>query len=1095
VCGVEFRLLGPVEIHSSDGTVIRLGRRQERLALAVLLLEPERVVTAERLIAVLWDEKPPAGARTTLQSMMSRVRGAVGSAARAGGDEPARLLARGGGYLLAVPSDSVDLHRFVTLVDQARAIREPIPRAAGLAAALDLWRGPALADAATGAVREWLCGGLEESRLTAISDRIDAELDAGRHADLVPELSRLTREHPLRERLHGQLMTALHRCGRHAEALDAYRRAHRLLVAELGVEPGPRLRALQAAVIASYVDADQPAASPSAPAPVPAQLPPELAGFVGRGDELSRLDALLSGQGTAATTIGVLTGAAGVGKTTLAVHWARRTMARFPDGQLFVDMRGFHTGPRMTPAEALPLMLGALGVPAERIPIGLDAQAALYRSTLTGRRILVVLDNVADADQARLLIPGDPGSLVLVTSRDRLSGLVAMDGAHRLTLDVLSTKDAVEVLAGVAGTHRVDTSPDDMERLAELCGRLPLALRIAGARLADRPHLAARQQVEEFAARGRMTQLRLDGDENATVRGAFDLSYQLLAPPARWLFRLLGPVPAPAGLSTAATAALAGLPTGDVDPLTDALVRLHLVKVTVDGRLTVHDLLLEYAAELATEHDEPADRDAAVDRLLAFYTHSADRAGLVLSGPSPRPLPRDPLPPGTTPAEFSEERQARQWFATEWANLVAAVDHAAASGRNRTACQLVDALGAFTQLQAPLAQSLRIARTGLAAARRDRDPLAEASMRLGLGYLHLWRSAEFHAAIDEFEAAAALSVRAGWRQGQMAALCNTGIALLHLGQVRPSIHWLERALAVSDEVGALVPLTNLAGAYESAGDLTRAAQVCERARPLLRQSGRHQGEVVALIMLAKVQRHRGRLPSALDTLLESLSICRDIGARHEEADVLTTIGLVHRDAGRYDAATVAFTTALDLATRLSDSRQEASAHIGLAGVEIRQGHLDDAAKRLDTALQTVERIGHHRRRFETLLTLSELYTALGDHRQAHDHAARALDLASETGHTLAVAQAHELLAASCVALGSPRDALKHTRRALATQRRAGQRLAQARTLLIAGHAQHRLGRNHLARARWREAHALFTEIGAPDHETTAALLAPTPGRP
>ncbi|MEJ3746795.1 BTAD domain-containing putative transcriptional regulator [Actinomycetes bacterium KLBMP 9797] len=1082
---MDFRLLGPVEIRSARGDVVRLSRRQERLALAVLLLEPQRVVAAERLIALLWDETPPASARTSLQSVMSRVRGAVGAA---GGGEAVRLLARGGGYVLTVPPESVDLHRFAALVEEARAITQPTLRAARLAAALDLWRGPALADAATGPVREWLCGSLEESRVTAIADRVDADLAAGRHAELVPELSRLTREHPLRERLHGQLVTALHRCGRHADALEAYRRAHRLLVAELGLEPGPQLRALPASLLASPPDSGPPPTPPV----VPAQLPPDPAGFVGRDGHLDRLDAALVGAagaraatagGVAATVICVVTGAAGVGKTAFAVRWARRVAARFPDGVLFVDMRGFHTGPRMSAAEALPLLLGALGVAADRVPVGLDAQTALYRSTLAGRRVLVLLDNVADADQVRPLVPGDPGCLVLVTSRDRLSGLVARDGAHRLTLDVLPPGDAVDVLARVAGADRVGADPGAAAELAELCGHLPLALRIAGARLADRPHLGVGRQVEELAARGRMRQLRVDGDENATVRGAFDLSYQALAPPARRLFRLVGLVPAPAGLSVAAAAALAGRPAADVEPLIDALARLHLVKVGADGRLAAHDLLLEYAAALAASHDDPGERDAAAGRLLAFYTHTADRAGAVLSGPPSRRLPPDPLPAGATPITFADEGRAGQWFADEWANLVAAVENAATAGRHRAAWQLVDAVRAFTQLRAPLAQSLSIAHTGLAAARRAGDPLGEAAMRLSVGFLRLWRTAEFPAAIEDFDAAAALSTRAGWRRGEVAALSNTGIALVQLGQIRPAIGRLERALAIGretgDQDGELVPLTNLAGAYEAVGDLTRAAELCERALPALRESGRHQGEVVALTVLAKVRRHQGDLPAALDILRGSLSICRSIGARHEEADVLTALGLVHRDAGRYDDAAGAFTTGLDIATQLSDDRHEVAARIGLAGVEIRQGHLADAAKRLDAALATIERVGLHRRRFEALLALSELHAALGEYDAAHDHAARALGLASGTGHALAVGQAHGLLAASWLGLDDAEEALDHCARALAMQRRAGQRLAEAGTLLTAGRAYERLGKTHLARDRRQQAHTLFTALGVP----------------
>ncbi|WP_336216255.1 AfsR/SARP family transcriptional regulator [Nonomuraea sp. LPB2021202275-12-8] len=1091
---MEFRLLGAVEIHSARGEVFRLQRRQERLALAVLLLEPQRVVTAERLIELLWDQAPPSTARATLQTLMSRIRSALRSATGGEPGEPVRLLALGGGYRLQVQPESVDLHRFGVLIDEARAIKDPNLRAARLAEALTLWQGPALADAATGAMRERLCGSLEEARFAAITDRIDAELAAGRHGELVGELSRLIGEHPLRERLHGQLMIALYRCGRRADALEAYQRARRLLVAELGLEPGPQLREVEASIIADTArpgaDIDQQAARTAEPV-MPAQLPPGVADFVGRTSHLRQLDALLGSKAHAtATVLAVITGTAGVGKTSLAVHWARQVSERFPDGQLFVDMRGFHTGPPMSPVEALALSLGALGVAAERIPISVDAQTALYRSMLVGRRVLVVLDNVADADQVRPLLPGDPGCLMLVTSRDRLSGLVALDGARRLKLDVLPAADAVDVLAHAAGADRVGADRDTAAELANLCGHLPLALRIAGARLADRPHLSMRRHVEELAARGPMSQLRVDGDGTATVRGAFDLSYQALPAEAGRMFRMLSLVPAPAGLASTAVAALTGLPADDAAPLIDALSRFHLAEITADGRLVCHDLLLGYARQLAAEHDAPAERDAAIGRLLHFYLHTTGQAATALNGLSRLRLPAALPPAGVSTVQFPEESQARQWIAIEWPNLIAALDHAAAAGRHRMVWQLAHALRDFMQVQAPLTQWLSVAQTGLAAAQRADDVLGEAAMRHSLGLLR-WRTAEFQAAIDECETAAALARRAEWRQGESVALCNTGIALDQLGHTRLAIRRLEQALAIDreigDGVGEAAMLTNLAAAYEQIGDLPRASRLGELALPLLRQTGQHQCEAIAGINIAMVRREQGRFDDALHALEESLTICRTIGAEHEEAAALTTLGLVHRDAGRHQDATAALTTSLDITQRLSDSRHEIFAHTGLADVQIRQAHLADAADRLDLALDIVDRTGHRRGKVEALLTLSHLHATQNDYEGANKHAAQALDLARTSGYTLATAQAHSRLAIGHLGLEDVSGCLDHCERALSTQRHAGQRLAQARTLLTAGHAYQRQGRTRLANASWRQAHALFEQIGAPERDDAAAL--------
>jgi hypothetical protein len=375
-------------------------------------------------------------------------------------------------------------------------------------------------------------------------------------------------------------------------------------------------------------------------------------------------------------------------------------------------MRGFHTGPRLSPAEALPVLLVALGLSTDKIPIAVDAQAALYRSTLAGRRVLVILDNVADPDQVRPLLPAVPGCLVLVTSRDRLSGLVAIDGARRITLDVLPAADSVTVLAHTAGRHRFDADPGAAAELAGLCGHLPLALRIAGARLADRPGLGLQVFVKEFSARGPMSHLQVDGDDTASVRGAFDLSYQALTPKARRMFRLLGLVPTPAGLTVPAVAALSGLPGNEVQPLVEALARFHLVNLTASGRLVCRDLLLHYAARLADEQDAPTDRNAAIDRLLHFYIHSTDLAAKAPVGLSQLRLPRDPLPAGVSAVQFQDHDEARQWVTTEWANLMAAFEFADRSGRSRIAWQLADAVRDVVRRQGPLSQWFALANPG-----------------------------------------------------------------------------------------------------------------------------------------------------------------------------------------------------------------------------------------------------------------------------------------------------------------------------------------------------------------------------------------------
>ncbi|TDC80869.1 tetratricopeptide repeat protein [Micromonospora sp. KC606] len=1076
VDGVEFRLLGPVGIWR-DGRSLGPARAHLRAVLAMLLLDAGQVVSIDAVMTALWDEDPPPSARNAVHGYVSRLRRILTAV------PGAELSTSVRGYLLAVDRSLVDLHRFRDLVAKARA-SDAASAGDLLRTALSLWRGPALVDVTSGWLATVHGATLNDERLAALDERAAIDLRAGVHDEVVADLSAVVAEHPLRERSVGLLMTALHRSGRRADAMALFSATRRRLVEELGIEPGEELQRAYREILESTP-------TPTAPALAPRQLPADTAAFTGRESDLAALHALLpaAGESTPTATICVLSGTAGVGKTALAVRFGRQVRDRFPDGQLFLDLRGFHTGAPMPPAEALPLLLTALGLAAEQIPVNLHAQTTLYRSALADRRVLLILDNVVDPDQVRPLLPGDPGCLALVTSRDRLSGLVALDGAHRVTLDVLPAADAVDVLAHAAGRQRVDADPDAAAELAGLCGHLPLALRVAGARLADWPHLHIRVLVKELAARGPMTHLHVDGD--GTVRGAFDLSYQALPTAAKTVFRLLGLLASPAGTATAAVAALRGLPTDRIEPLVDVLARLHLVNVTAEGRLVCHDLLLRYAAELTAAHDPPAERDAAIDRLLHFYLHTADRAATTLIGQPRLRLPRDPLPAGVATVEFAEPAAAREWIAAEWSNLITALDATAASGRDRIGWQLAAALRAFTQMQAPPVQGLHIAQTGLAAAQRAGYVHGEIAMRLSLGFQR-WRTADYQAMLAESETAALLSRRAGWRQGRSAALCNTGIALAQLGQPRRAISRFTRALVVNREIGDRVGeaniLNNLTVACEEVGDLARAAEFAELALPLLREIGQRQEEAIATENLAVVRRHQGRLADALDAIGRSLAISRAIGARREEASALNTLGLVHHDAGRNDEAVAALAASLEITRQSSDSRLESFARTGLATIQIRQGRCEEAAASLDLALEITHQTGHHRGKVEALLALSELRIEQGDHHRAQHHATAALSLARPSGHALATAQAHSRLATASLGMGDLTGCLEHCRRALNAQRRAGQRLAHARTLLTMGRAYHGMGKPHLATAQWRRAHAQLTEIGAPEHREAAALL-------
>jgi DNA-binding SARP family transcriptional activator len=603
---MHFRILGPLEFF--DGKRWKgLGAAKPRALLATLLINSNEVVAVDQLSEELWGERQPRVATNLIQQYVMRLR-------RTLRDRPGRLLVtRPRGYQLLVDAEDLDAQWFGHLLASGRsALRAGQPQRAAtlLADALGLWRGRALVDVPPTTATEAEAARLEEQRLAAVEARIDAELACGRQVALIPELRKLVLDQPLRERLWGQLMLALYRSGRQADALAAYGQVAQLLHAELGVSPGAEIRQLQQQIRRADPSlgaplAGVPLARPArhavvggGPRPLLRQLPADVARFTGRGAHLRQLDRLLGDHGAAPTApvITVIAGTAGVGKTALAVHWAHRLAARFADGQLYLDLRGHACGPPTRPVDALAQLLRAAGVAAAQVPAELAEAASMYRSLLADRRVLVVLDNAASPDQVRPLLPGSPTCLVVITSRNQLGGLIAKDGAQPLTLDVLGPDEAVALVGKIIGGHRTHAEPAAAAKLARLCAHLPLALCIAGANLASRPHQRIADFVAELAQGGRLAKLVVNGDEQTTIKGALDLSYQRLAAQERQLFRLLGLAPGD-DVSAAAAATLAGITPEQAEPLLDRLAAAHLLEQRAPGRFAFHDLLRLYAAD------------------------------------------------------------------------------------------------------------------------------------------------------------------------------------------------------------------------------------------------------------------------------------------------------------------------------------------------------------------------------------------------------------------------------------------------------------------------------------------------------------------
>jgi DNA-binding SARP family transcriptional activator len=1045
---LEFRILGPLEIWR-DGTQVVVAAPRERAFLAALILRPNRVVPADLLIDLLWgDTEPPPKARNTLHTWAWRLRRRL--------EPPPVLLSQPPGYLLRVEPDQIDLHRFEHLLHRgqtALTAGAPARTATLLREALVLWRGEPLADVAADRLRQLDGPRLAELYLQAVEARVDADLALGRHADLIGELRGLVAAHPLREGLHGHLMTALYGAGRQAEALDVYRALHRALDDQLGVAPGPAVQRLYQSLLRAdeALDPRRPAAAPlrdgvtAAPAPTraPAQLPADVSAFTGRTGYLRQLDELLAdSQDGNAVVIAAVSGTAGVGKTALALHWAHRVRARFPDGQLYVNLRGYAPTAPMRPLEVLARFLRALGVGAEQVPLDVDEAADLYRTELADKRVLVVLDNARDPDQVRPLLPGTPGCLVLVTSRDRLGGLVAADGAQRVAVDVLTGPEARHLLTRTVGDPRVAADPDATDQLAEVCARLPLALRIAAANLAGHSHLAVADYLARLRADDRLTALAADGDDRTAVRAAFELSYQALPPAAQEVFRLIGMVPGPEVTADVIDAMAETAPTGaatiSADRELDRLAAAHLVDEVSPGRYTSHDLLRRYATELAAD-----GRTAGVERMLGHYLRTADAAARRLY-PEKLRLAR---PAAVGDARFDDRVAALAWLDAERANLVAAVRYAAEHGPPDAAWLLADTLRGYFYLRMHAVDWVGVARAGLAAAHRAGDLRGQAAAHISLADLD-WRHSLHQGAIDHYAQALAMCRETGWIEGEAAVLGNLGTVYWQAGQLDRSATQYRQALALNQRTGWLqgqaVNLCNIATVAWQRGRLAESAEVNADALALSRRIGSRGIEALALNNLGETYHQQGRLAEAVEHLEQARATHQEIGNRGSEGETVRCLAAAHRDAGRLDLAADLAAAALLLAEETGNHRHEIEALNTAASIDRNRDDVSRAADRHRRALALARSSNYRYAQADALIGLAVAEARLEHPGAAVTAARQAQRLASRDGYRILEGQALTVLARIHLTQGRAAAAVGEARAAVDAHEESGHRTGAAR---------------------------------------------------
>ena len=929
-----FRVLGCLETRTAGGGPVRLGAAKHRVLLAILLLEANKPVHAGRVMTALWPGRPPRSAAAVLRTYVSALRRSLGLTSTG----QAALLSVPGGYRLRVEPADLDLLVFADLHQRGRQALtggDVAGAAELLRGALDLWRGQPLEDVPLDG--EWIArlDELAEARLAAVEAWAEAALATGRHHDVAAELAPVVAAHPLRELLCEHWMLALYRAGRQADALGAYQRLRREMVAELGVEPGPALSLL----LQRILDVDpalRPPAGHTSPV-VPRQLPPGVTGFTGRGKEIDRLSRLLAAAGTVA--IAVVEGPGGIGKSALAVHVGHLVAHRFPDGQLYVDLQGATAGPApLAPMAALGRLLRALGVSGDEVPDTVAEASAVFRALTAGSRLLVVLDNAGDAAQVRPLLPAGAGCAVLVTSRQVLATL---DSATHLQLDVLAPRESLALLGSLVGATRIAADSAGAARIAELCGHLPLALRIAAARLAARPSWPAGALAARLADASR----RLDELQFADlgVRASFQVSYQSIVDrELAAAYPLLSVLDGPE-LSLSVAARLLDRDERWTEESLERLVDARLLETPVPHRYRLHDLLRLFARELAEQIHPPAARAAAVSRAVEWYTATAWETFRLLR-------PGDTRLGAVGGMRFADAGTALAWLEAERANLVATV-------RQGQSVALAQALFAFFQVRSHWHDLIAVNQVALAAARRAGDLAAQAQAccdlnvaydlrgrydqairylteglrifrllgdkrgqgaclnGLGVVYDSQQRYAEAKACLEQ-----SLAVRAELadRRGQALSLNNLGVVHKRLDQHEAALGCYERALVLSEQLGdhrlRAGVLTNVGEVYEWQGRGAEALACHERSMRLFRRLGDRQGQALNLGNRGRLYQHGGDYRQARACLEECLAIQRELGDRRGQAECLQQLGALLAQFGdtaqahaRWRAALVIFT--------------------------------------------------------------------------------------------------------------------------------------------------------------------------------------------
>jgi DNA-binding SARP family transcriptional activator/Tfp pilus assembly protein PilF len=977
---VKFKILGPLEV-AVGSERLDLGGTRQQIVVATLLLSANRVVTMDRLLEAVYGEDLPPTSRSQAQISISSLRRLFARSSR-----DAIISTHAHGYVIQVDSGTLDSQQFEELVSDARKARDANRLEQAVASyrdALRLWRGPALDGIDSQLVRV-SASRLDEQRITINEDRVNLELDLGRHHELVGELAELVEEFPLREQLRGHLMLALYRCDRTAEALQVYRQARRTLIDELGIEPSERLQHLEQAILNADPALDlpqEPVTIQTVKQPVPSLLPTDIADFTGRTEQIRRIRQHLlpaaEEKERLAVPVVVIVGKGGIGKTSLAVHASHSVAEHFPDGRLFADLHGGSLHP-VGPMQVLERFLRALGVPGASMPEGLDERAEVYRNLLADRKVLVVLDDAVGESQVAPLLPGSKAAAVVITSRRRLSGLA---GAILVELNVFDEEMSVDLLARITGDGRVQMQTEAAAEVAEHCGHLPLALRIAGARLSARPHWTIQQLVERLADETRRLDELRYGDMG--IRPSISLSYESTGEQARQLFRRLALLDLPT-FSGWMSAALLDLPLPQAEDLLDDLVNAQLIEITgtgsgVHSHYRFHDLIRVFARERLAAEEPVAERKAALERALGglLYlseeVHTRHYGGDGLQSDATRwPLP----------ARLVDElvKDPLTWYDQERTVLVAGVRQAAQVGLTELCWSLAFNAVTIFESRAYVDDWQETHDIALEATQKANHVRGEAAMLYSIGSLNIAQQ-RFDQARQVFEVAAELFADAGDDQG---------VALV------------TRHIAFIDRVG---------------GQLDDATRRYERALEVFRKTGDKVAVACTLHGLAQVKLELNEVDNAMELLADALQLTQAARCRRIEAQVLHRMGEANLLTGDLAAAVSAFELALVRTRDISDPIGEAYALMGAGVAKIRQGEFGQARDALQRALELAGQAGQPLTEARALLGLSELALTTSDPGQAVVFGQQASGVFRSMGALLDDARVLTLLSDAYAALG------------------------------------------------------------------------------